>query len=172
MDQYSGFAAAGSGRNHDAVGLFVGDDLHLSRGERPEELLVFLGRQVALDLVDAFAAEVFCDETPVVHLEIVLHELQRGIVVTDHEVCVFAHNVDLPDLLFVELIQEAIVIYLVFDSIVRDQTLDLHTVIQDKKTALQFECADFRKIKQGIFYIRQRYLLSLKQVWGCLIRIV
>ena len=83
MDQYSGFAAAGSGRNHDAVGLFVGDDLHLSRGERPEELLVFLGRQVALDLVDAFAAEVFCDETPVVHLEIVLHELQRRIVVLD-----------------------------------------------------------------------------------------
>ena len=46
------------------------------------------------------------------HLDVykrqVLHELQRGIVVTDHEVCVFAHNVDLPDLLFVELIQEAI----------------------------------------------------------------
>ena len=102
VDQYSGFAAAGSGRNHDAVGLFVGDDLHLSRGERPEELLVFLGRQVALDLVDAFAAEVFCDETPVVHLEIVLHELQRRIVVLDHQISILAHDVDLLDLLFVE----------------------------------------------------------------------
>ena len=77
VDQYSGFAAAGSGRNHDAVGLFVGDDLHLSRGERPEELLVFLGRQVALDLVDAFAAEVFCDETPVVRSKDFLSKYEK-----------------------------------------------------------------------------------------------
>ena len=86
-------------------------------------------RDIPVDLPNALSLEVLRDEFSEIHLEIVLHELQRGIVVTDHEVCVFAHNVDLPDLLFVELIQEAIVIYLVFDSIIRDQTLDLHTVI-------------------------------------------
>ena len=75
VDQYTGLATAGSSRNHDAEGFLVGDDLHLSRRERPEELFVFLGRQVALDLVDALAAEVFRNEAPVVHLEIVLYEL-------------------------------------------------------------------------------------------------
>ena len=141
MDQYTGLAAAGSGRNHDAVGLLVGDDLHLSLGERPEELFVFLGRQVTLDLVDALAAEVFRNEAPVVHLEVVLYELQRRVVVLDHQIGILAHDVDLLDLLLVEGIEQPVVVDLVARLVVFDPA-DVHRVVEDQKPPFELQRSD------------------------------
>ena len=154
MDQHTGLAATGSSRNHDAVGLLVGDDLHLSRGERPEELFVFLGRQVALDLVDALAAEVFRNEAPVVHLEVVLYELQRRVVVLDHQIGILAHDVDLLDLLLVEGVEQPVVVDLVARLVVLDPA-DVHRVVEDQKAPFELQRSDLREIEKCLLDLAQ-----------------
>ena len=88
------------------------------------------------------ALEIFIKEIFVIDLEIVADELQRGVVITDHEVRELTHDVDLLDPLPVKIIELPIVVELVFDPVIRFKPLDLHGVIDYEKTALEGQRTD------------------------------
>ena len=73
--------------------------------------MVFGRGDIVVDFRFALAFEVFVNELAVVHLEVVVDELQCGVVVANHEVGVFAHDVDLTYSLFVEFVEHAVMLF-------------------------------------------------------------
>ena len=95
-------------------------------------------RNISVNLFLSITLKIFSDEFPKVHLKIVLNKLKRRIVITHHEICILAHDVDLANLLLVEFIQKTVIINLILDSVVGYKTLDFHTVIENKKSPVKF----------------------------------
>ena len=88
-------------------------------------------------------------------MEVIRHKLQRGFVIFYHKIGIFANDMDLLDLLLIEFIQLPIIFRLIFDFIVKNQAGYLHAVICDKKSALQYNRANFRKVQQCILNVFQ-----------------
>ena len=105
--------------------------------------MIFLGCDISIDFFCAFSFEILCNETLKIHSEIIVHKLQSGIIVLDHQICVFADNVNLLNFLFIIFTKGTIVFCLITDFVVKNQTLDLHAVIKNQKSALQLHRADF-----------------------------
>ena len=127
-----------------------------------EKLLVFLRCQVALDLAHPLALEIFRDEFPVVHLEIVLHVLQGRLVVFHHQVGVFAHDMHLLDFLSIELVEHTVVVLLVSGLVVFYPS-DVHGVVEHKESAFEFERADFRQVQEGLFHVFQLQVFKMTE---------
>ena len=113
MHQHTCLSAARPGSHNDTTGVLVGDYLHLAFRQLTEQLFVFRRRQVALYFAYALSLEIFCDELLIIHLEIILHILQRCAVTANHQIGVFTDDMHLLDFLFVKIIEHAVVVFLV-----------------------------------------------------------
>ena len=90
--------------------------------------MIFLRRDIAFYFQETLSFEILGDKILVINLEIVLHILQSGIVVFHHHIGVLTNDMDLLLLLFIELIQHAVILFGV--TIFRFfQPMDLHGVV-------------------------------------------
>ena len=158
MDQHARLSAAGACRHHDAARLLVGDDLHLFFGQCPEDMPVLLRGDIPLYLAQAVSLEVSGYEPPVVHLEVVLHVLQGGVVVAHHQIGVFAHDMHLLYLLPVEFAEHAVVLLLVALPVVLEAA-DVHGIVEHQEAALEFQRPDFRQVQQCFLNVLQLHVV-------------
>ena len=126
-------------------------------------MTVFCRSQVPFYLAKTLALEIFAYKLPVVHLEVVLHILQCRVIVANHQVGIFAHDMHLLNLLFVELVKHPVVILLVALFAVL-QPFDIHSIIEHKEPAFQFQRINLLQVQQRLFYFWQPYITeSTKQ---------
>ena len=148
-------------RYHNATRHLVWYDLLLSLRKLCKELLVFLRRDVPLNLPSPFTFEIFGDEAFVVHLKIILYIQLGGLIAAYHQIGVFTYYVNLLDLLFVELVKHTIIILLITQFHIF-QPMDSHCIIEYHEASIQLECTNIWQVKKCLFHIF--YLNLLK--WG------
>ena len=90
----------------------------------------------------------------VVHLEVILHILQGGVVIPYHQVGIFAHDVNLLNLLLVELIEHAIILLLIAQSGFLD-TLNRHRIVEYQESSFQLHGSYLGEIEQGFLHVLQ-----------------
>ena len=90
----------------------------------------------------------------VVHLEIILHILQGCIIISNHQVGIFAHNVYLLNLLLVEFIEHP-VIFLFVSQAKFLGALNCHRIVENQKTSLQLHGSYLGEIEQGFLHVFQ-----------------
>ena len=103
-----------------------------------EQLLELCRTDVAFNLSCAVALEIFVNEQAVVHVEIIVHIAQGGIIVFHHQVGIFADDVDLLYFLLVEFVEHAVVVLFVAHAVVHLFAVDGHGVVEHEKSSLQF----------------------------------
>ena len=121
-------------------------------------MLIFFGRDISLYFTNTLTFKIFCNKPPVIHVEIILHILQRGIVVSHHQICIFADDMDLLNLLFVELAEHTVVFLFVTQPVVFDAS-NIHGIIEYKEATFKFQSANLRQIEQCLFDIFEMYVL-------------
>ena len=105
MNQDSRFATTRPCCHHDIFRLFVIDNLTLAVGEFTEEFVVFGRSDILIYLRPTFFFEILIDELAEIKCKVVVHESKCCIIVTNHQVSIFTHNMNLAYTLFVEFIQ-------------------------------------------------------------------
>ncbi len=138
MNEHACLPASRSCRHHYALGFSVFDNLFLLQRQIAEQLSVFHWREVVLQFLLPFAVEVFLHKQAVVHLEIVLYVFQCGIIVSHHQVGIFAHDMYLLHFLFVEFIDRLVVFFFVAHAHLLE-SVDVHGIVEDKKSSLKFQ---------------------------------
>ena len=127
-------------------------------------MLILIRSDIPLYFLYTLTFEIFQDKLLVIHLEVILHILQGYIIVAYHQIGIFAHDMHLLYLLFVELTEHTIVFLFITQSAVLDTT-DVHGVIEHMETSLQFQGTNLRQVEQCFFYIFQLYIpYATKQV--------
>ncbi len=122
------------------------DNLPLHFGKLPKKEAVPLGGDVPVNLLGPLPLEILFDKLFKIQLEIIPHKAQRGVVVPDHQVGVFPHNVNLLNLLAVILLQHLVVPSFVLYLVVQNQPPYLHAVIEDQKSPLQLHRVNLRQV--------------------------
>ena len=87
-------------------------------------------------------------------MEVILDKFQGGIIIANHQIGIFSHYMHLLNLLFVELVEHAVVVLLVAQSVVLD-TSNVHGIIEHKKASLKFQCINLRQVEQCLLNILQ-----------------
>ena len=90
----------------------------------------------------------------VVHLEVILHILQGGIVIPYHQVGIFAHNVNLLNLLLVEFIEHAVILLLIAEAKFLG-ALNRHRIVEYQESSFQLHGSYLGEIEQGFLHILQ-----------------
>ena len=122
------------------------DDLGLSVREFPEQLTIFFRRDVTVNLYRPFALEIGLDELSEIHLKVVAHKAQRGLIIPYHQVGVLSHNMNLLYFLAVILIQHPVILRLITAAVVLDQPFEFHAVVEHQKAAFETQRARFGQI--------------------------
>ena len=151
VDQHPCLTASRPCCDDDAPGLLVGDNLHLPGRQLPENLVVFLRRDVTLDLAEPFALEILGDELLVVHLEIVLHKPESLIVVSDHEVGILAYDVHLLDFLLVELVEHPVVADFEFRAVLHP--MNCHGIVKHEESSFKLHQPNLQQKEECLLHV-------------------
>ena len=90
----------------------------------------------------------------VVHLEIILHILQGGVVIPYHQVGIFAHDVNLLNLLLVEFVEHAIILLLIAQAKFLG-ALNRHCIVEYQESSFQLHGSYLGEIEQGFLHVLQ-----------------
>ena len=90
----------------------------------------------------------------VVHLEVILHILQGGVVIPDHQVGIFAHDMYLLNLLLVEFIEHAIIFLLIAEAKFLG-ALNRHRIVEYQESSFQLHGSYLGEVEQGFLHIFQ-----------------
>ena len=104
--------------------------------------MVLFRRNVPVNFPGAFSLKIFCDKTLKIHLKIIMYKLQGGVIVLDHQIRILTYNMNLLNFLLVIFAQGTIVLGLIPDLVVKNHTLDFHTVIKNQKSTFQSHGTD------------------------------
>ena len=90
----------------------------------------------------------------VVHLEVILHILQGGVVIPYHQVGIFAHDVNLLNLLLVEFIEHAVILLLIAEARLLD-AFNCHCIVEYQESSFQLHGSYLGEIEQGFLHVFQ-----------------
>ena len=150
--QHPRFAASRPCRHDDVFRPVVVDNLALSVGEAAKELLIPGRCDVAAYLLAPLLLEMLVDELAEVEGEIVVDELQGGVVVADHQVGIFAHDMNLADALLVEFVQQPVLLLAISRAAV-GRPAYLHGVVDDDEAAFYLHQLGLGEIEQRFLYV-------------------
>ena len=161
VHQYSRFAASRP-RRHDDVLCLREENFLLRVGERADELFVERGRHAAFQFLFPSAPEVGFEEVRIGKLKVVPNVALRRLAVADHEVRVFAHDVNLLDALLVVVVEEGVVLLPVLSAVVGDEPLEPHRKVGDEEAPVdRHESVSMQKEERLLEFVR-RGLLAKK----------
>lgn len=90
----------------------------------------------------------------VVHLEVILYILQGGVIIPYHQVGIFAHDVNLLNLLLVEFIEHAIIFLLIAEARFLD-AFNCNRIVEHQKSSFQLHGSYLGEIEQGFLHVLQ-----------------
>ena len=145
MHQYPRLSASRTCCDNDIFRLLVVDNLALAVREFAKEFVVFGWSDVLVNLRPALFFEILFDELAEVHCKVVVDETQRCIVVTNHQIGIFAYDMNLANALFIEFIQQTILLFAISGTCCYE-TSNLHGIIENDKSAFNLHQFRFGKI--------------------------
>ena len=145
MYQHTRLSASWSCCNYDIFRLFVIDYLALPIGEFTKKFVVFGWCDVLVYLRTSFFLEVHVNELAEVQGEVVVDKTQRSIVVAHHQVGIFSYNVNLSNALFIEFIQQAILLFAISCTAIYEAA-NLHSVVDDNESSFNLHQFNLRKV--------------------------
>ena len=142
MHQHPCFTTAWTSCYDDAVRLLVGDNLHLCFRQQLKQLLIFLRCEIPFYFSDTLTFEILSHKVLVICLEVILHILQCRIIISHHQIGIFANDMNLLNFLLVEFVQHSVVFLLVSEFAVF-YSANVHSVVEHQKSAFEFQRTNF-----------------------------
>ena len=161
MHQYPRFSASRARGNHHKLRFFI-DDRKLRFGEICKELFKARRGHSAPHFFPAVGGKVLAQENVVVKRKVVVYVGERRFVVSHHEVCVLAHDVNLLQLLAVVAVKKLIVFGPVAPFGIGHKACDEHALVEHHKAPLQPQCPGVCHKKERVFDVSDGHLLTVR----------
>ena len=82
--------------------------------------MIFFRCNVPVDILCPLPFEILSDKTFEIHSEIIPDKLKSGVIIPDHQVCIFADDMDLLDLLLIILAERPVILRFISDLVIKN----------------------------------------------------
>ena len=99
--------------------------------------MIFCWSHIQQNFFFSVACEIFLNEFFIIHLEIIVDELQSLLIVFCHHIGIFSDNMNLLNPLLIKFIKLCIIFFFIADSVIQFDSLNLDTTVKYQKSAFQ-----------------------------------